>query len=504
MFVKSSLIILSDTIRKVRCHINGNYGNFEEKIMKKAIFLSLLMLITSCSSACKKADDSISVNSDTNNSDSDESSDNDIILTIASRGISQYKVGDENFIDKFNEMDNGYKIIEVDYGEYFNGYDESISEAWVDHDRELILDVMQGGVIDIIPNVFNDIGKYQSLAKQGAFADLNTFIENDPQIENDMLFSHVLKATEINDQLTFMPLSFSINTLIGKTKYVGSKENWTIDDLKQHWESAKEKVNFSYHSSKDYVYYDLLRGCLNSFIDYDNAKCYFNSDEFIELLDFINTFDEPLTYKEDVDYLADTFIKDVSIYGFEGYHEIIWNEENDDVTFVGYPSADGTGAMLDISQQQIAISALSSPEKQQGAWKFIKLLISEEYQSNITSPPDVMINGISYGYPSECGFPINYKVFQKQGEEQYINEGKENMIDMGSGLVNVGYLKKSEYDCLVDYINNIKTGETRIEDELKSIIEDEIFAIFAGEMTSTEAANKIQDRVSILVSERYG
>lgn len=260
---------------------------------------------------------------------------------------------------------------------------------------------MQGGVIDIIPNVFNDIGKYQSLAKQGAFADLNTFIENDPQIENDMLFSHVLETTEINDQLTFMPLSFSINTLIGKTKYVGSKENWKIDDLKQHWESAKKKVNFSYHSSKDYVYYDLLRGCLNSFIDYDNAKCYFNSDEFIELLDFINTFDEPLTYKEDVDYLADTFIKDVSIYGFEGYHKIIWNKENDDVTFVGY-------------------------------------------------------------------------------------------------------LKKSEYDRLVDYINNIKAGETCIEEELQTIITDEIWAVFEGEMTSKEAADNIQNRVSILVSERYG
>lgn len=463
------------------------------------------MLITSCFSACsntKKTDDSISVNSD--NSDIDESSDDDIILTIASRGMSQYRVGDENFIDKFNEMDNGYQIIEVDYGEYFNGYDEIISEAWVDHDRELILDVMKGGVIDIIPNVFNDSGKYQSLAKQGAFADLNTFIENDPQIENDMLFSHVLETIEINDQLTFMPLSFSINTLIGKTKYVGSKENWTIDDLKQHWESAKEKVNFSYHSSKYYVYYDLLRGCLNSFIDYENTECHFDSKEFIELLDFINTFDEPLTYKEDVDYLADTFIKDVSIYGFEGYHEIIWNEENDDVTFVGYPSANGTGAMLDISQQQIAISALSSPEKQQGAWEFIKLLISEEYQSNITSPPDVMINGISYGYPSECGFPINYKVFQKQGEKQYINEGKDNIIEIpGISPMNIGYLKKSEYDRLVDYINNITVSTSLIEDELKSIIEDEIFAVFAGELTSREAANKIQDRVSILVSEHY-
>lgn len=477
--------------------------------MKKVIIISLLILITSGFSSCSdinKANDSdsITVNSDTDNSDSYERSDDDIILTIASRGRSRYRVGDENFIDKFNEMDNGYKIIEVDYGEYFNALDEN-AEAWVDHDRELILDVMKGGVIDIIPNVFNDSGKYRSLAEKGAFADLNTFIENDSEMDKEMLFSHVLETTEINDQLTFMPLSFSINTLIGKTKYVGSKENWTIDDLEQHWESANGTVNFSYHNTKDYIYYNLLRGCLNSFIDYNNAKCYFDSEEFIGILDFINTFDEPLTYKTEVNYFDDTFIKDIKISGFESYHDAVWNVNNDDITFVGYPSDSETGAMLDISNSQIAISAASSPEKQQGAWKFIKLLISEEYQSNIMKPADVKINGTSYRFEGECGFPINYKVFQKQGEEQYINEGKDNIIEIpGISPMNIGYMKKSEYDRLVDYINNITISTSLIEGELKSIIEDEIWAVFAGELTSTEAANNIQNRVSILVSEHYG
>ncbi len=472
--------------------------------MKKSLLIVLaMMLITFVS--CESTENVSNIDSEISSQKTSENKKSeDIILTIASRGMSRYRVGDENFIDKFNEMDNGYKIIEVDYGEYFNALDEN-AEAWVDHDRELILDVMKGGVVDIIPNVFNDSGKYQSLAEKGAFANLNTFIENDPQIDEGMLFSHVLETTEINDQLCYMPLSFSINTLTGKTKYVGSKENWTIDDLKQHWESANGTVNFSYHNTKDYIYYDLLRGCLNSFIDYNNAKCYFDSEEFIELLDFINTFDEPLTYKTEVNYFDDTFIKDVTISGFESYHDAVWNVNNDDITFVGYPSDNETGAMLNISNSQIAISTASSPEKQQGAWEFIRLLISEEYQSNITSPPDVVIDGTTYSFPTECGFPINYEVFQKQGKEQYDNESKDKIIEIpGLSPMNIGYLKKSEYDRLVDYINNIQVSASLIEDELKSIIEDEIWAVFAGELTSTEAANNIQNRVSILVSERYG
>lgn len=320
-----------------------------------------------------------------------------------------------------------------------------------------------------------------------------------------MLFSHVLETTEINNQLCYMPLSFSINTLTGKSKYVGSKENWTIDDLRHQWESLNGTVKFAYKDTKDIIYYTLLRGCLNSFIDYDNAKCHFDSEEFIEILDFINTFDAPLTYKIEANYLDDTFIKDVTISGFESYHEALWNEDNDDITFVGYPSYSGTGTMLDISNSQIAISAASLPEKQQGAWEFIKLLISEEYQSGITHSQDYYVNDIHYSIQSECGFPINYDVFQKQGKEQYINEEKDKIIEFsGMPSMNIGYLKKSEYDRLVDYINNIQVSTSLIESELKSIIEDEIWAVFTGELTSAEAANNIQNRASILVSECYG
>lgn len=473
--------------------------------MKKRLLIVSAILFSLIS--CENSADISNVDSESSVLEvSEDKNTEDIILTMASRGSSgRYRIGNENLIDRFNEMDNGYKIIEVDYGEYFDGANEETAESWVDNDRELTLDVMRGGVIDIVPNVFNDRGKYVSLAEKGAFADLYTFIENDSQIDDGMLFSHVLETTEINGQLTYMPLSFSINTLTGKSKYVGSKENWTIADLKHYWESSNGKVNFSYNDTKDRVYYALLRDCLNSFIDYEKAECYFDSEEFIELLDFINTFDEPLAYKTESNYFDDTFIKEVSIAGFEGYHDAVWNTNGDDITFVGYPSDSGAGAMLDISNSQIAISAASSPEKQQGAWEFIRLLISEEYQSNITSPPDVIIDGVHYSFPSECVFPINYEVFQKQGEEQYINENKDKIIEIpGLSPMNIGYLKKSEYDRLVDYINNIQVSTSLIESELKNIIEEEIFAVFAGELTSSAAANNIQNRLSILVSERYG
>lgn len=473
--------------------------------MKKRLLIFFTIMLTVLVS-CEKSEDVSQISSEISAQEVTETAEKkDIILTMAYRGsLPLYQSDGKDLIETFNDMNNGYKIITVDYGDYFNGADEQASQAWVDKDQELTLDVMRGNVVDIIPNVFNDRGKYISLAEKGAFADLNTFIENDSEVNDGMLFSRVLETTEINNQLTFMPLSFSIETLTGKTKYVGSKENWTMEDLMKQWESLNGEVDFSYKNTKNIVYYTLLRNCLNSFIDYKKAECYFDSEEFIEILDFINTFEDNPPYKMEDNYSDNVFIKDETILGFESYHNVLWNADNDDITFVGYPSDSGAGAMLDISERQIAISTMSSPEKQQGAWEFIKLLISEEYQSAITKSQEYTINGTHYSTPDECGFPINYNVFQKQGKEQYINEGKENLIEMpGVQPIDIGYLKKSEYDRLVDYINNITVSTSLIENELRDIIEDEIFAVFAGELTSREAADNIQNRASILVSERY-
>lgn len=136
------------------------------------------------------------------------------------------------------------------------------------------------------------------------------------------------------------------------------------------------------------------------------------------------------------------FIYESPIYGFKNFHSTLWDENNDDMTFVGYPSENGAGAMLNVSGEQIAISAFSSPEKQKGAWEFIKLLLSEEYQSEIMHPQPIIVDGVRYSLQDEGGFPINYNVFQKQGAEEYAKEGQENIVEYPDRFVNKGYLKK--------------------------------------------------------------
>lgn len=112
--------------------------------MKKRLLIVSTMILTSFVS-CENSADVSQISSESSVQEVSEDKE-DIILTMASRGsLARYRLGTENLIDIFNEMDNGYKIIEVDYGEYFDGGNEEASELWIDKDQELTIDVIKGG-----------------------------------------------------------------------------------------------------------------------------------------------------------------------------------------------------------------------------------------------------------------------------------------------------------------------------------------------------------------------
>ena len=389
-------------------------------IMKKVAAISVLMSFTmvSCSSA-QTAVPSVSsqYTSEGTQASSPAVRGEDIELTMAINGYNPYIINGTDMVEKFNDADNGYKIILKDYAEGMS-FEKPAEQETIDAaDLQLSLDIMKGEVIDVIPNVFRDMGKYDSLAQKGAFVDLNTFLDSDEEINHETLFDNVLRVCELNGKLFYMPLGFSIDTLVGPTKYVGSKENWTFEELKEHWEKMPEGSTIAGDTIKDYIYFTILRGCLSSFIDYENAECHYDSEEFIDMLKFIDTFDDATGFKSEGVWGAPVFVIDVPIYGFKVFHygyiqETYGTEEP--VTFVGYPSEDGCGTFINVNEHQIAVSATSSEEKQRGAWEFMKSLLSYECQYDSFD--------IAGEDGQETAFPVNMAAFEKRGADQYAKE----------------------------------------------------------------------------------
>lgn len=394
-------------------------------------------------------------------------------------------------INDFNEADNGYKIVFKDYMEY---YDSSFDtegganpESFARIDTQLSLDIIEGGIVDIVlDSVFYDSGKYDSLMKQGAFADLYEFMRSE-NYDDTVLYKHILELNETDGKLCCMPLFFNINTVAGQTRYVGDKENWTIEEMIEHWNAMPEGSTFNGHTTKDYVYMTILRNNISSFIDFENHTTNYNSPEFIKILEFINSFDPPESYKQEMDWNTPHFIMNFPIYSFEDFHGSLWNEQNEPVTVVGYPSPDESGILIDTSGNKYSICEYSSPEVKQGAWEFIKTLVSYDFQYDM-----------SRGY-----FPINYEVFKKKGEEEYSKYGESDIISIQSTEYDIGYLSPEEYEKLVSLIDSTKKANVSIEDDITKIIEDELYSMFAGEKTPEETAEIINNKAGILISEKY-
>ena len=429
-----------------------------------------------------------------------EQSKEDIILTYATYTEPHSTM--QEMIDNFNDENNGYKVVIKDYSEglvYENpetkggASEESLSAVQI----EIVQDIIKGEV-DIInsESIPNNI-TFENLKNKEAFADLYPFMENDPDVNRSVLNETVLNLSEIDGKLYSLPTFYEIDTLIGESQYVGTKENWTFDEFVSHWEQMPDGSTIAGHTEKLYVYINILRNTLEEFVDYKNGTASFDSPEFIELLEFCNRFDyvERGT-KVDSDSNSPDFVTPHTISGIWNFHKFI--KETD--TLVGYPSSDGTGAYIDTSHSyNFAINKSSSAEKQEGAWNFIRRFADEEYQTSKYVYYDD--SGKEAFYWDEIGIPINDNVFEKMSKE--IMDGKiySNIISSQGQEYDIGLPTQEEYNRLVKYISNVKRKKTN-DFSLHLIIDDDIDAYFKGEKTIEETVEIIQNRVSIMVSEK--
>lgn len=457
----------------------------------KKFLIPVIILATAVSCSEVKTVSQVSEISQAETSENTTEKREDITITMTTLGSIQNPYL-KNAIDNFNIADNGYKIIFRDYMDYYDSSYETDAgttpEAFSRIDTQLSLDIIEGGIVDIVlDGVFCDFGKYDSLTKQGAFADLYEFMQEE-NYDDSVLYKHILELHETDGKLCCMPIMFQVDTVAGYTRYVGDKENWTIEEMIEHWNAMPEGATFNGLTTKDYVYMTILRDNISSFIDFENHTTNYNSPEFIKILEFINSFDPPESYKQEINWNTPHFIMNFPIYTFKNFHYNLWNEQGEDVTVVGYPSPDESGILIDTAGFKYSVCEYSTPEAKQGAWEFIKTLLSYDIQYDMTA---------------EHGFPVNYEVFRKRGEEEYSKCGQSDMISIQSTEYDIGYLSPEEYDYLVSLIDSSKKASVSIEDDITKIIEEELYSMFAGEKTPEETAEIINNRAGILISERY-
>ena len=408
-------------------------------------------------------------------------------------------------VKDFNKSRDDVRIKTVNYEKY-NQYDEEEGKMLNSADKQLKMDIVSGKAPDMVVSYGNSL--VLSLAGKDVFTDLGPLLDSDSDLSRDDILPNVLEACQFNGKIISLPSYFTVNTMAVKKKFF-DKENWTFEDLKKTYEKMPEDTELLEFTTRTGAFYT-LKNALGNCIDYEKGTCNFNTDEFREILEFcaqfkdddelmdwynsaseeeINDFfnDSQTRFKDDKALIYDLYMSD-----FRDYKVAKQGMFNDDITLVGTPTPDGTGAKLGFSANY---AILENSANKQECWNFIKEFFTEESYKN-------------EGY----GFPTLKSAFDKKVENAakprtYTDEdGEEHVIDdsiyINGKEIKVDPLTDEETKYIVDYVKNIKSTELVITSEIEEIIDECTKAYFKKEKSVDETIELINSKVSILLSEQ--
>ena len=243
-------------------------------------------------------------------------------------------------------------------------------------------------------------------------------------------------------------------------------------------------------------------------VDYESGVCHFDSPDFVKILEFCNRFvdevympdkwSEPEAHDQ---YYTDKFYwwsNDrivVSEIGAGGDSSLSYTRDvdaRDDITLVGYPSSNGNGGKLDFSEN-IAISA-TCPDKE-GAWQFVRSYFTKEYQ---------LAENDWGGKANIQGLSARKDGFERDMyRSSHFTDMDGNSVDYYESKGDKYYpLTQEEEDKLTNYILGCDTIYGDYDSDVLNICLEEAAAYFAGETTAENAADMIQNRASITLSEK--
>ncbi len=415
-------------------------------------------------------------------------------------------------IVKFNRENDKYHIVVKDYSEYSSmTYEGSGDMTMVTQNNDgltkLNTEIMAGNVPDLLLTDGLPVRQY---AAKGLLEDLYSYIDSD--IGRDAFVSEVLDADSESGKLYELPLGFQIVTAEGLASVVGSYDSWTLTAL----QDAMTKLNpdatiFNVDATRSNVLAYCLYMNADSFVDWENQTANFDSQDFIDYLNFaaqfqaefdFSTFDWS-EYEQDAvrmrngDQLLNLY---GTLYGFDSVYEN-FAELGGDLCYIGFPSRSGhDGSAFALSS---AVAITSACRDKDAAWSFIRSALTDEYQSAQTYFP---ITKSAFEKAAEQAMEKNYAydengdiLLDENGEPVEVSKGG---FSYGNGpMIEIYAMTQEQYDtvkALIAATHQIM----RYDDSLTEIINDETGAFFAGEKTAEETAQLIQNRVQLYMAEQ--
>ena len=408
--------------------------------------------------------------------------------------IVSMNVGVDRAVYRYNQTNPEYRIEVRNYSDKMLFETEDAETAWI---NQLHMDILSGNMPDIlIKDMYSNLN-FPMLSSRGVFADLNPLMSADSDFNESDYFENILKISETDGELFYVGIDFLLQGMLGNGSLTGDIQGWTFGDFAAFADNLPDGVAlFENGMTADLFLAGILEGSLEEYIDYTNKTADFQSDRFVSLLNFCKNYCR--TANGPVNDLSldngaisanillkrgELALSIAHIYSAESYWMIL-DSFGENVVVLGYPSQNIVGPICE-SRTSIGISA-SSPY-QQATWEFVKQLLSEQEQREIT----------------DWAMPVRKSVFEEKVQKQMQSNGGQVSNQMNSLGEDNGFnlpLSEAGAQSLRQTIASVTVG--RVSDtKINSIIQEEVQSFFSGDKPAEAVAETIQSRVQTHLNE---
>lgn len=416
---------------------------------------------------------------------------------------------------------NNAPEIAMMYSKQSDNYNVEIKK-YEDSDH-LKLDVLSGDSPDLF--ACPETAFMYRYANMGAFANLYDFMDNNDGIKKDDILENVLQSYEYKGGLYGLPVAFNIEGVYLANSDVISRDYsyWNYDEFLNFAENLPEGMYLgsknSHFAYRSHLVNEICFKNCGDWIDYDNYTCDFNNEEFIHLLNFCNNVEinEPYNWENfdfgneqyEMEYMeTETSVLRKTALLYTSTHFTDFNSFidspvqtglylNDNYTFLIPPSNDRTCGISTVND--MCFSILADTDCPDGAWDFMNYVLSPYFQNNyLQVSSHFTSNKESYEYKMN-------KMIEKYKES--VPTPLDPMTnDWGNPETEgITWINKPITDKDIDYINDFISHCNKLSDsdsEVKTILNEECDKFMNGEISAEECAERIQNRVSLYLSEQ--
>jgi len=289
----------------------------------------------------------------------------------------------EYLVYEFNKTHPDVSITLMPFGEAFSKTDIPMAQLTAqitgDDPPDLIL----------LRNITDNL---DALAIKGYVEDLTPYAEKSETVHLEDYYPKVLECGRKEGVLVCIPKYFEIDTVITSQNYFGDA-TWNYPQLLDFC-NAHPNSRFYHNTSPEMLLATLLRESIDYFVDEDQGKCHFDSEEFKSFLEYVGSYSawgsrtfDPIDSEDYVSSLSDG-----KVLAWYFYVRNLSNLKDvrmdfgDTANFVGFPNKGGRPVHR-IWMDHSTFAITSTSDNKEGAFQFLEWYLTLDEDPVLTIDP---------------------------------------------------------------------------------------------------------------------